>query len=328
MTGEKKSKSLVTVIILLLLILLLFAIFRSNFAPRENESRKHVSMIVYGDDSERWENLRQGAGLVCGEKNADLSLITMMTDNDTQEQKEIIDREISDGADALIIAACDSADIKAYIKEKGIRIPISFVETVGEFMTPEKNVYCSVTDDYRMGYELGQSLVENESDIVTVAIISENMQRECVSLREQGLRDAIDGNVGRIIDWSRNEHEKYADTRLFIQRALVSEATDVIVTFDNPTTDALLDALANLNASSRIYSISTSNKAVYNLHSEEIKVLAYHDEYSMGYLAAIYALDSTEAWRKYRHTGVEYRLVRKENMYDEDNQTLLFPFVN
>ena len=323
----KDNKSLL-ISMILLFILLVFVVLQSDFAPREDKERKHVSMIVYGDDSERWENMRQGAGLVCSEKNADLSLITMMTENDVQEQKDIIDREIEDGADALIIAACDTAGIKDHLRDKKLRIPVSFVEAAGDISMPFENVYCAAPDDYRIGYELGQSIVENESDIVTVAIISENLQREGVSLREQGLRDAIDGSVGKIINWSRNDHEKNAGTRMFIQRALVSEATDVIVTFDNPTTDALLDALNNLNATSRIYCISTSDKAVYNLYSKEIKVLGYPDEYAMGYLAAIYALDRSEAWKKYRDTGIEYRLVRKENMYDEDNQTLLFPFAN
>lgn len=327
MNRLKNNKSLLIAVILLLL-LLVFVVLQSNFVPHEDKARKHVSMIVYGDDPERWENMRQGAGLVCGEKNADLSLITMMSENDIQEQKDIIDREIADGADALIIAACDSVGIKEYLKEKKLRIPVSFVETAGELAMSFENVYCAAPDDYGMGYELGQSLLENESDIVTVAIISENTQRESVSLREQGLRDAIEDSVGKIINWSRNDHEKNAGTRMFIQRALVSEATDVIVTFDNPTTDALLDALNNLNATSRIYCISTSDKAVYNLHSEEIKVLGYPDEYSMGYLAAMYALDRSEAWKKYRDTKIEYRLVMKENMYDEDNQTLLFPFAN
>ncbi|MBR4719411.1 MAG: substrate-binding domain-containing protein [Lachnospiraceae bacterium] len=323
----RKSRSFFAVTLLLLILLVIVAIQVNNREPAEKE-RKHVSLIVYGDDPERWENLRQGAGLVCGEKNADLSLLTMLSEDDAREQKEIIEREIEDGADALIIAACDSAEIIDFTNSQNMRIPIALVETTGAFSSPVKNAPVIAPDDYKMGYELGESLVENESDIVTVAIISENTLRDSVSLREQGLRDAIDGKVGKIINWERNEHEKDAKTRMFIQRALVSEATDVIVTFDNSTTDALLDALYNLNTSSKVYSIATSDKAVYYLYGKEIKVLVYPDEFAMGYLAAMNVLDGTNVLKKYRNTGIEYRLVTKENMYDEDNQALLFPFVN
>ena len=320
-----KKNGRLLIIIGLILIFLLTAMIQITGRNTKSNERKNVSLIVYGDDSERWESMRQGAGLVCEEYDHDLSLITMLTENDAAEQKEIIDREIYDGSDALIIAACNSSVIRDYINEKNLRIPVVFAETVEDLQSGMNDIAAS---DYEMGYELGEEIVKNESDIVTVAIISENEKRDSVRLREQGLRDAIEGKVGKTIEWSRNDYEKNVNTRVFIQRAIVSQATDVIVTFDNSTTDALLDALENLNKQSKVYAVSTSNKAVYNLYGGEIKALEYTDEFSMGYLAAMYALDGRVAEKKYGHERPEYRLVRKENMYDEDNQALLFPFVN
>ncbi len=319
---EKKS---LIIVVILLVVFLIIAVAQTNTVVPKDKSAGHVSMIVYGDDQERWENMREGAYLVCSEKNADLSMITTLSENDPEEQKEIIDRELADGTDALIIAPCNSRAIKEYIDSKHIRIPVVYIETIEDTSFTDINV---ATDDYAMGYSLGEELLGNESDIVTVAIISENTDRDSVSLREKGLRDAIEGKVGKIIDWSRKKYGTGANTRTFIQRAIVSEATDVIISFDNSTTDALLDALTNLNQTSKIYSISTSNKAVYNLYNKEVIALEYPDEFSMGYLSAMYALDKTNAIRKYARKKIEYRMVRKENMYDKENQTLLFPFVD
>ena len=306
-----------------IVILLVIIIFFATGINREEEHR-HVSLIVYGEDSERWENLRQGAELVCEEKNADISLITMMSENDAEEQKDIINRETEDGTDALIIAACNSSKIGSFIKNKKLRIPVVFVETTGS----EEDMKCFAPDDYRMGYELGEELVDKESDIVTVSIVSENTERDSVALRKQGLMDAIENKVGRIIIWEKNEDSKNPNTRTFLQKELVSRATDVIVTFDNSTTDALMDALENLNKSSKVYSIATSDKAVYNLYNKRIKALSYTNEFSMGYLAAMYALDRSYSQKRYQDEVIDHRIVRKENMYDEDNQTLLFPFVD
>ena len=313
------------VIVVLLLIFLIAAISMSDLTASKSDERKQVSLIVYGDDSERWENLRQGAGLVCEQKNAGLSLMTMFSDNDVAEQEEIIDREIASGADALIIAACNSVEIRDYVNGKNLNIPVVFVEEVESL---DEELIRISPDDYRMGYELGEELVKNESDIVTVAVISESTQRDSVALREKGLLDAIEGKVGKVLTWSRDENNRRTDKRQFIQKELVSEATDVIVTFDSFTTDALIDALANLNTKSKVYAISTSDKALYNLYSKEIIALGYPNEYAMGYLAAMNALDRPYAKKKYTGKETEYKIVRKENMYDEDNQTLLFPFVN
>lgn len=321
-----KNKNLI-ILIAVLFVFLGITLSSINSNSPGKESRKKVSFIVYGDDSERWENMRQGAGLVCEENDADLALIATLSENDVKEQEEIISREISNGADALIIAACSSKEIKDYINELRVRIPVIFIGSDSE--ENNKTEYIS-PNDYQIGYDLGKQFVKNESDIVTVAIISENTERDGIILREQGFRDALatEGKVGKILTWSRNENEQTVSRRVFVQRALVSEACDAIVTFDNLATDALLDALVNLNQHSKVYSVSTSNKAVYNLYDKEIRALAYPDEYSMGYLAAVYALDKKNAGKKYTGEEIDYKIVRKENMYDEDNQTLLFPFVN
>ena len=320
----KHSGSLLTIAVLaVIFVMIIFS--QISLKERGENIGKHVSLIVYGDDSERWENLRQGAELVCKERNADLGLMTMLTEDDVSEQEDIIERELDDGADALIIAACNSGQIRDYILNKRLRIPVIFVETVNNV---KEGVPFVAPDDYKMGYELGEQIVKNESDIVTVAIISENTDRDSVALREKGLREAIDGKVGKVINWTKNGNERNAKTRMFIQRALVSEATDVIVTFDNTSTDALLDALTNLNQKSKVYCISTSNKAVYSLYNGEVKALDYPNEFSMGYLAAMYALDGSNAKKIYSDKPVDHRIVRKENMYDKENQRLLFPFVN
>lgn len=325
MTVLYNNKRLLVIAGVFLAFIAIFALQMKSSGSRK-ERVSHVSMIVYGDDQERWENMREGAALVCSEKEADISLITMLSENDADEQKEIIQREVEDGADALIVAACDSRAITEFVGTKRFGIPVVFVETTDPSAGRETDI---APDDYRMGYELGEEMLKSESDIVTVAIISENSRRAGVSLREKGFRDALDdGKIGKVIDWSRNANENNADSKLFIQRAIVSQATDVIVTFDNSTTDALIDALTNLNMNRKVYSISTSNKAVYNLYNREIKALMYPDEFSMGYLAAMYALDRSDARKKYSGKEIGYRIVRKENMYDEDNQTLLFPFVN
>ncbi len=181
MKSLKNNFSLLVVIVLLAVFVVTAVLQIDQREPKKQE-RKKVSLIVYGDDSERWENLREGAGLVCDEKEADLSLLTMLSENDVSEQEEIILREVEDGTDAMIIAACNSSEIKDFIKSRNLRIPVIFVESVNE---ETKTVDCIAPDDYKMGYELGETLAKYEGEIVTVAIRSDNIQRDSVSLREK-----------------------------------------------------------------------------------------------------------------------------------------------
>ncbi len=68
----KKLKSYreLLVIAALILVFLGVAISQTKLQTPILQTEKRVSLIVYGDDSERWENLRQGAGLVCENKKA------------------------------------------------------------------------------------------------------------------------------------------------------------------------------------------------------------------------------------------------------------------
>ncbi len=314
----------VIIVAALLLVFLVIVFLQINTGSEKKEEHRKLSLIVYGDDSERWESVRQGAELICGENSADLRVLTMSSDNDHEEQEQIIKREIDDGADALVIAACDSANIRDFTEGLRTRIPIVFIESLAE---NDGGLTVITPDDYKMGYEMGEAIIEGERQIATIAIISDNTKRDSVSLREQGLRDAIEGKFVKVINWTKDESRHNLSTRTFIQRAIVSEATDVIVTFDNTTTDALIDALTNLNKQSKVYSISTSEKAVYSLNKGMIKSLEYTDEFSMGYLAALYALDHSKA-KDYSDKEIDFKIVRKEDMYDEDNQELLFPSVN
>ncbi len=324
MSGLRNHRSLLIIGILTVAFLSLVVSLFYPASPREEKHSK-VSMIVYGEDSERWENMRQGAALVCKEKNADLSMMTTLSENDPEEQIEITEREIEDGADAVIIAACDSNRLKEYFDRNDPRIPVVFVESLE---SADGDVVSIAPDDYEMGRKMGEEIVNNESDIVTVAIISGNVEKDSVALRRKGLLDAIEGKVGKIIDWNQGDYYTSPVTRTFIQKEIVSEATDVIVTFDNSMTDALLDALANLNKHSKIYSVSTSNMAVYYLNNGEIISLGFPNEFSMGYLAAFYATDASDAKKQFPDRNIDYRIIRKETMYDKDNQALLFPFVN
>ena len=55
----RSGKNLIAALILLVVFAIIAALW---FIPgKADEKPKHISMIVYGDDTERWENIREGA---------------------------------------------------------------------------------------------------------------------------------------------------------------------------------------------------------------------------------------------------------------------------
>lgn len=318
---RKKALALGMVLVAIIVVLIAGVIYRSK-SPRER--KQQISLIVYGNDVNRWENLRQGAEQVCADNQAELTLVNMSGERDATEQIALIEREVASGADALLIAACDSDAIGAYVDTHKIPIPVVFVETG---VNSRKKTTAVTADDYEMGRALGREIVERENPIVKVAIISESTQRENVCQREQGLREVVEPFANQVVTWERYDNEKNMITRKFIQRALLEEAVDVVVALDNDTADALMDALVNLNRKTKVYAISTSDQSVYYLDQGKIKSLEYQTEFSIGYIGAQYVVHGADKPRKFKSEDIMYRVVKKENMYEKDNQALLFPFV-
>ena len=320
MKNKRKIRTFATVFLMLVIIAVIVVGIHGS---REEDKYKNISLIVYGNDSARWENLRQGAELAAADENCEISLITMSDESDYEEQIRLIKREIEKGTDALLIAACNSQKLADYFDNEGIKLPVTFVETG----INSKKSYPTITvNDYELGKALGEELVKSERANIKVAIICENEERESVEARKQGVRDTISGRVKTIVEWKRNDYEKDAIMRTFLQRELVSEAVDVIVVLDNSVTDSLINALDNLNRSSKVYAISTSAESVYSLDEGKIKALVYPAEFGIGYLGAKYIFDDKNR-NIYDENNVYYRVVKKDNMYDYNNETLLFPFV-
>lgn len=324
MKNVKINKKSLLIIILAIVVVLAVTLMDSYSHGKSDKKTKHISVIVYGNDSDRWENLKQGAVLACEDNNADVSLVAMLSRDDYNEQIELIKREVSKGADGILLAACDSKQVGDYLNTANIRIPIVMVES--DAATDRNYTYISA-DNYDMGVTLGKEICERENPIIKAAVIRDGYARDSIEERARGLNEVLTGYAGKVVIWERNENEENISPKAFLQRKLTEEAVDVIVALDNETADALMDALENLNMKRKVYAISTSDKSVYYLDQERIKALEYQSEFGIGYIGASYALDKSKAKRKYGKEGITYRVVDDDNMYNYENQTLLFPFV-
>lgn len=312
----KQRPMLILALAITLLLVLEFVYYM--YVNNREEPIRQVSLIVYGSDTSRWENLRQGAELAAEDMNAEVTLITMSTEDDALEQISLIEREIENGADALLIAACDSEAVGSYMKHTDLKIPYVFVESG----TEEAGLIAA--DDARMADSLARTIDENEKDWIKVALVADHTERDSVRRRLEGMLNPEVVYANEIVLWERNDQEKNKKAQFFLQRELTEEAVDVVVALDNSSMEELLDATVNLNKDIKIYGIASSNKSVYYLDNRLIKSLVYQDEFSVGYLGLKELLsDGTTDG----NAQINYEVVAHDELYEPANQKLLFPHV-
>ena len=97
----KTTRSLLIVSLILVIILGLFWVYYSMMTEPEIKEIRNVSVIIYGNSSEQWENLSQGAERAAKDLGAEVNLVTMSGDNDAGEQIGLINREINNGASGI-----------------------------------------------------------------------------------------------------------------------------------------------------------------------------------------------------------------------------------
>ncbi len=285
-----------------------------------------VSLIVYGSDASRWENLKQGAALAADDLNAEVTLITMSGEDDGEEQISLIRREAQGGADALLIAAADSELIKEYLENEPIKIPYAFVESgIGDIND------LTSADNSSMAESLIKTIDDNEKDWIKAAVIVDHDRRDSVKERLNTVLNTDVPYAENVVLWERNEQEVDKKAQFFLQRQLTEEAVDVVIALDNSSMEEIIDAAVNLNKDVKIYGIANSSKSAYYLDNRLVRSLVYQDEFSIGYIGLSDLLESN--FRKlpdhtpHGRSRIAFKVVDHNNMYDKANQRLLFPHV-
>lgn len=322
----KKLKSPVFVMACILVGLMIIETAFYFQALKKEEPIIQVSLIVYGSDASRWENLKQGAVLAADDLNAEVTLITMSGEDDASEQISLIHREAEGGADALLIAAADSEGIKEYLQYNPIKIPYAFVESgTGD------DASLTSADNVLMAESLIKTIDDNEKDWIKAAVIVDHDRRDSVRQRLDTVLNTDVNYAENVVLWERNEQEVDKKAQFFLQRQLTEEAVDVVIALDNSSMEEIIDAAVNLNKDVKIYGIANSSKSAYYLDNRLVRSLVYQDEFSMGYIGLTDLLkDNFSDLRdhvSYADRQISFKVVDHNNMYDKANQRLLFPHV-
>ena len=266
-------------------------------------------MILF-DDGKNWENLKAGAKQAAENANVDLSIVAMSSENDADQQYNLIVNEFNAGADRVIVAAVDKDELAAKIngQYKG-RITFA-LSSIGD-----KDYVTVANDNYKMGMELGLRVVADASS-KEVAILDHGINRDYLNERKAGLLYAFNDRGYPVEDWMiTQDGQEYCEV---LKDKLVNSNVEKIIVINEETLSDVIRVTDSIERIIEVYAIANSDEAVYLLDSSKIKLLAFPDEFAIGYEAV--SLDNSKKL-------IQYKLVDRKNMYKGEYEKVLFPFV-
>ena len=278
-----------------------------------------VSVIVNDSSSGRWDAFRAGLEQGAEDNHVHLNLVSTGTFRNSKEEQTIVTRELEGDADGVIVAPY-SSEAGAILPSEPAK-PVVLVKTGIE---TDKLFTTVMPDNTKLGKSLADAVIEDNA--VKVGILSGNQNQLGMKQRLKSVENGLTA-AGIEIFWTLSERE--LDNKLRTPGFFADYPVDTVISLANNDTEKAVDIiLSNDDISWKLYGEGRSEKLVYYLDKGLIQKLVVPNEYYMGYqsmaLAAQnirYHVDKTE------QSEVEFYIVSKENLYDEETSRILFPTV-
>ena len=319
--AKHKFKILIVIAALLLICVIAYSYM---YQGQQQEASKKVSIIVYGDNVQRWENFQQGINQAALDLNVEETFLTMTDEISVVEQRSLVNREARNKAEGLIVAAVNSGDMTNAIEEVNKQIPVVMAET-GIYEGKANIPYVSA-DNLKMGEELAKTIMAENDKNVPIYLVDVEQQRNSIKIRQEGFLKLLETKGYKVTRWYPQGSN---DILPFIEEQQKLVAPGIIVALGELTLEAVIDGTPKLQEEFLIYGIGSTAKIVYYLDQGAIKGIVFQDEYNMGYTSMVRLVEKISGKKTATAVDgeIEVHAANKDTVHLPEEERLLYPII-
>lgn len=315
-------------IIFMLFCLLIVSFISILFLASDKETKIYnVAVIVRGRNSESWTIIKEGMEQAASEMNVNISFITLLEENNIEEQKELIEREVENKVDAIVISPADYLELTNIIESTNKKTPIVLFES--NIQTQVEIPYISC-DNEELGKKLAEEVVRNGNTRSEITILRSQGNFSSTNERVKGFIEELklSKNTYEFLDLPKHEE----DISLKINEIINNNSTNILVTFEPNILEIVGKAKRNFNNLNKnkskieVYGSGSSSVIVSLIEENSINGIAMQNEVNLGYLSIKIAVDKIEK-NKIESSKINSTIINSRNMYSKENQRMLFPIV-
>lgn len=324
MRSRKKQYLILFVLILSLFFLIMLS---KNFIYGEDNKIYKISVIIRGKSSESWMITKEGIDQAASDMNVDVSFITLSEENNLDEQEQLIKREIDDGIDALIVVPVDYEKMSSSIKSAKEKVPVVLIESTVKNIGKIPYVSC---DNYELGKSLAEEIIKAGNYRNNIAIFNSETSYSSVKERCKGFEEVIKESKNNYELWDTSSD--VLEGIEYVKKRVKENNIDIVVALEPSTLEILAQAKKELTLENEefnkieIYGVGSTNKIIALLEENIINSTIVQNEFNVGYLGVQAAVGLIKG-EKIINKNIDFSIISKINMYSDENQRLLFPFV-
>ncbi len=292
------------------------------------EETINVSVVIDDSGSGRWASFIAGMEQAAKDKGVKLNVVPTNKNLTINQQFNLIKEEINNGADGIILQVTNSRGTESIIADISSKVVLEMVDTSADTdLDVEGKSACIEADNVEIGRALANEVriaLGNDLTGYKIGIIEGNRKQRSIQQRLQGFTENIETSGAEIV-WYEPTNINLVERIGYRQS---QDEADIIVALDNGGLEAASEYAVKTGVSLYIFGEGTSIKNVSYLDDGIITSMVVPNEYSMGYqsLSAI-AGRFENRLTPMQNELISFRVINRENLFDESNQRILFPVV-
>ena len=275
MMNNKKGFVLTEVILMIMVIgLALMMILGQN-----KKALDKVSVILENAGDSQWSALKYGLKMAAEEEGIELAVVDVEEGLDAEAQKKVLEREIEDGADALIVQPVLDKNDQEVLKKIEKRVPVMLVGYEAEKGETRYDLPVIKEDNYEMGQALAEEMLkdfEGNIEEKKIGLLLASTDSNMLSSRECGFKDALEDKNANILELSLDA--------LLNREENTESKVDIVIALDDSNLTAIGEYLASSQPHGELlYGIGQSTEAIYYLDKGIAECVVVPDEFNVGY---------------------------------------------
>jgi len=311
-----------------------FIVFMIIYMVSGLRSNKSSDIIYFvsktsSQNSTFWHSVERGVNVAADELGLQVVFVGPKKEIDLVDQIQMVKDGIAEDPMAIILASSDYNVLKD-VSQEVIENGITFVTVDSDVNIDSEHSFIA-TDNIEAARQLGEIMAKEIDGAGRVCIISHLEGTTSAIDRIDGFKEAIEAyeNIKLVeeIPYSDNE----ASIAFEETKAMIEKYPDIVGIFgtNEATLIGIAKAVDELDKKDQITVVGfdISEAAAGYLENNVIHTIVIQRPFNMGYLSVKEAYEQAKSGRVSQTIDVDIVLVTKENMFDEDIQKFLIPFL-
>ena len=296
---------------------------------RQSGGSYNIYLIAKSSKTEFWKSVFAGANAAKSEYNVHLTILSPETEEDFEMQNDFIRQAVEDGADAIIFSAISYTENAAAVDEAvaaGVRVVVIDSDVDSDGVSARIG-----TDNIAAGRMSAEAALDTTHEEIVVGIVNAYAETQNCREREQGFREALQGN-GRVKGiYTVNVSTDAREARLAAEKLLREHPEiNVLIGFNEPLAVGVAQAVHNRGLTGRVHAVSFDSniRCIELLQTGAASALVVQNPYAMGYLGVEKAWQVLQGEKFDASALIDTAttIVTKENMFTMESQKAMFSF--